>query len=417
MKRILLFAAVLICPLLADAQPYTIVTCPGEDTKSQINVSWAVDSTVTDTYVIFTKLKDKNWKKGTKVFPVKEFCTVFDTIWSKNAAGENFNEDARFIKCGASLNGLKPRCDYQYVVVADKDTSEVRYFKTSGDKKWSACVISDIHNYPPLPKRREAAMAMIDRIEEFDPSIDFILHIGDVCAWGGSYSFWKELYSEPHFSQYMWAGVNGNHDNMSRKYQLSNQYFKYANYYPLNGYKGEEGFCYHFMYGDVLFIMLNNENMRSDEGLAAAQEWVRKVVAENPARYRVVCEHYQWFFAESGESSQYNRWKELFDELGIDLAIAGNNHIYARTNALYKDSQTDGTYGTVYLQLPSSDDERGMKAKDFVHNTDKIMFRWTEGEKTVGAVHLSVTPKEMTLTLLDRFGNKLDSVKVLSKKR
>lgn len=82
--------------------------------------------------------------------------------------------------------------------------------------------------------------------------------------------------------------------------------------------------------------MLNSEMMRKDEGLAAAQQWVRRVIQENPARYVVVMEHYQWFFATTGRTSQYERWHDLFDECGVDLAIAGNNHIYARTNALYE---------------------------------------------------------------------------------
>ncbi len=37
--------------------------------------------------------------------------------------------------------------------------------------------------------------------------------------------------------------------------------------------------------------MLNSEMMRKDEGLAAAQQWVRRVIQENPARYVVVMEH------------------------------------------------------------------------------------------------------------------------------
>lgn len=57
--------------------------------------------------------------------------------------------------------------------------------------------------------------------------------------------------------------------------------------------------------------MLNSEMMRKDEGLAAAQQWVRRVIQENPARYVVVMEHYQWFFATTGRTSQYERWHDL----------------------------------------------------------------------------------------------------------
>jgi len=163
--------------------------------------------------------------------------------------------------------------------------------------------------------------------------------------------------------------------------------------------------------------MLNNESMKDEEGLKAAQEWVREVVGNNPARYRVVCEHYQWFFGDSGKTSQYGRWSDLFDELGIDLALAGNNHIYVRTNAIYQGKESDGRKGTVYIQAPSSDNERGVPAPNpITENIDKIRFRWSEGEMTVGAIHLDVNKKRMKLTLIDRYGNILDRAEVKSKK-
>jgi hypothetical protein len=48
-------------------------------------------------------------------------------------------------------------------------------------------------------------------------------------------------------------------------------------------------------------------------------------------------------------------------------------------------------------------------------NLDKIRFRWSEGEKTVGAIHLDVNKRRMVLTLLDRYGNILDQAEVKSK--
>jgi hypothetical protein len=210
----------------------------------------------------------------------------------------------------------------------------------------------------------------------------------------------------------MWAGVNGNHDNMTRKYFLSNAFFRDANYYPLNGYTGEEGVCYFFKYSNALFIILNNEDMHTDEQLNTAQNWVRKVVAENPSKYIIVCEHYQWFYGESGKFSQYSRWCNLFDELGVDLALSANNHIYVRTNALYNGKETDGKKGTVYIQTPSSDNERGMNADTLKCNADIIKYRWTEGAKTVGGMLLKANNKTLTVKLLNRTGQVLDSVRV-----
>lgn len=402
-----------------DKSAYTITTSPAETNDSQMNFSWATDTTITSALLEVTRINDKNWKKSIIKEIEGELCTIFDSVYSKSHEGENIYEDVVINKYNGNIDGLESDTHYKYRIITT-DTSSVHYFHTAGAKEWEACIISDFHVYSPIYARTKSAMDMITTVENYHP-FDWILHLGDITAWGGSYTFWKDLYKETPFLKYMWAGVNGNHDNMTRGYiRTTNEFFRHTATYPQNGYPGEEGVCYHFKYGDVLFIMLNNESMKDSLGLAAAQQWVRDVVSQNPAPYKVVCEHYQWFFGKDGKDSQYGRWSKLFDELGINLALAGNNHIYVSTPAIYNGEVTDGSKGTVYIQTPSSDNERGV-AYDAqtppVENGDKIKFRWSEGPNTVGAMHMSVTPEKMTLVLLDRNGNVLDTNYVFPSKQ
>lgn len=65
--------------------------------------------------------------------------------------------------------------------------------------------------------------------------------------------------------------------------------------------------------------------------------------------------------------------------------------------------------GTIYIQTPSADDERGVDIKDIQYNQDKIKARWTEGPRTVGAMIMDVTDDEITLTLYDRTGKVIDT--------
>lgn len=422
-----LIAIIAVCLnyVMAQEQPvsqaFSITTSPAENCANAMNFSWATDQATTTATLEVTTLKDKTWEKSIKKTFTGEFCTVFDSLYSKKPDGKNFYEDVKINKYNGSITGLKKNTAYKYRIIVGDNISEEYQFQTAGSSKWSACIISDFHVYAPLYKRTQAGMEMIKTTEQYSQPFDWVLHLGDITAWGGSYSFWRELYKEEPFKKYMWAGVNGNHDNMTRTNKgNSNQFFRQTAAYPLNGYKGEEGVCYYFYYGDVLFIMLNNENMRSDEGLQAAQEWVRKVVAENPARYKVVCEHYQWFFGTNGKSSQYSRWSKLFDELGIDLALAGNNHIYVSTHPLYDGKVVKPGQGTIYIQTPSSDNERGQNLISEgtpEHNADLIKFRWNEGPQTVGGMHMKVTKKKLTLTLLDRNGKVIDVTTVKAKKR
>lgn len=405
----------------AQTRVESIITCPAENNSTQMNVSWAASDK--GTWVKYKVSTNKRVAEQKAKPDYEQMCTTFDGNSSKRANGENFTEDAKFIKCGATLKHLKPGTEYLYWIcdASGNNVSEPHHFKTCDKGEWSCCVISDFHNYPPLGKRQIAAMNMLAQVEKYDPSIDWVLHLGDVCAWGGSWSFWVDLYKHPYFSKYMWAGLNGNHDNMSRNYdRCTSDYFRDANYVPRNGYKGQEGVCYHFRYGDVMFVMLNNEEMRKDEGFNVAAQWLRKVVTEarkgkNAPRYIVVCEHYQWFYATNGKFSQYSRWAPIFDELGIDLALSGNNHIYARTNALKDGKETDGMSGTVYVQTSSSDDERGQATEALVANRDLIKYRFSEGPKTVSAIDMKVDKHHIVLTLLNRNGTVLDTVEVKAK--
>ena len=406
-------------------QIHSISTCPGEDCSNEMIISWGADTSV-QSWLLWSKASDKGWRRAKRENPIWYRTEIYNGKSSKRANNENFFEDVIFNKCRVKLSGLEPNTTYKYMIVSSPagrvtnagDASTGAYtFKTAGAKEWSACIISDFHNYSPIPGRLEAADKMIGKIKEYDPSMDWVLHLGDICAWGGSYSFWKNLYGMQWFRDYMWAGVNGNHDNMSRKYELTNEYFRNSAAYPLNGYPGEMGVCYWFKYGEALFIMLNNESMRTQEGLEDAQEWFKSVIKSNPSKYIIVCEHYQWFFGTDGADSQIARWSQLFDEFGVDLALAGNNHIYVRTNALYNKKETDGSRGTVYIQTPSSDNERGQAMKpELTHNKEIIKCRWTEGPKTVGAMSIKVFPTHIELALLDRNGTVIDTATVKAKR-
>lgn len=414
-------------PVSAQNTAYTIIANPGENASGEIRFNWHTNLGSGDSYLIYTKKSDKNWKKATRARADQELCTVFDSIYSKKPDGENFYEDARFIRNTIALQGLKEDTEYKYQLSSEKkpsgssylnENSEIHYFKTAPrSEKWDMGIISDMHVYAPLPNRQKVAMEMIQQLEKQNKKpFDMMLHVGDMAAWGGSYSFWPTLYADSTFSKYVWAGVNGNHDNMTRLNAQSNNFFRNVNNNPVNGYAGETGVSYYFIYGNALFVMLNNEAMKSAEELAKAQDWTREVIKNNPAKYVIVLSHYQWFMGDDGVSSQYSRWKALFDEYGVDLAISGNNHIYVRTNALYADQETDGSKGTVYIQTSSSDNERGRSVGEQLYNKNLIKFRWSEGSKTVGALIMKSSKKQLTLTLYDRNGHAIDQVLVKSKK-
>ena len=112
----------------------------------------------------------------------------------------------------------------------------------------------------------------------------------------------------------------------------------------------------------------------------------------------------------------YAYWCKLFDEYGVDLAIAGNNHIYARTNAIFDNKETDGSKGTVYLQTTSADNGRGRVLEEWTGNKDLIKYRWTEGPKTISGIIMTIDETRIKFTLYDRNGKTIDSGIVKAKR-
>lgn len=382
-----------------------------------MNVGWHADLGCTNCHVICTKRSDTKWDHAVTIAGTYEKCDIFNGILSKTPSGADFHEDAVFLDYGVTLTNLQRNSDYMYKVRADSgEYSDVHYFKTAGGKEFTFLWISDIHHYSPLPKRLANAVTVLNAAAGIDPDVDFILSTGDVVAWGGSYSFWRTLYEQEFIKDYAFANVLGNHDAMTRQRSTSSEFFRGANNVPRNGYAGQEGVCYWFLYNDVLFIMLNNEVMKSDaNALAAAQEWAGGVIQRHKGKYRqiFICEHYQWFDGRSGKTSWYAKWKGFCDEYGVALALSGNNHIYERTHPMYHDQVVESGKGTVYMEAPSSDGERGVRAGTITQNQEKLAYTYSSqvdsgnGEvKTIGCVLVRVSAGEIStkLVYLDEHG-------------
>lgn len=399
---------------LGSRQPaHTVFTAPGADASRSASISWASPCGAHGG-VLLTTADDTAWLNARFIPSAGTRCDVYDGIPSKTGDNRDCHERHIFDKHGVDVDSLQPDTRYIYRIAGDDGyRGTVHRFKTApvAGSPWKAAVIGDFHHYSPLWTRLDNAMGMIDTLDSLAGGIDFVLSTGDQCAWGGSYNYWTEVAAQPQYHNFMWAPVQGNHDHWDAAKGRNDGYFRNAWHLPQNGYPGQEGICYWFKYGDVLFVMLNNEAMRTRATLDTARQWIEEVITANPSRYTVVVEHYEWIIATDGSDSQLERFTDLFDRLGVDLALSGNNHAYLRTWPLDGNGRPSDT-GTVYVVNPSSDNSRGRALKDLTGHRDAIVKRWSEGAHTVGAMLLDVTPARMMLTLYDRHGRPVDSVTV-----
>lgn len=394
----------------SDKSVHTIFTNPGEDCATMMNISFATP-VGTEGIIELTGAG-----QSSAVTSAGVLCTTFDSINSKLGDNTDVYERHIFDKHNVTLSGLTPDTEYEYRIIAGSDTSDVHRFRTAGATAWKAAVISDFHHYSPLWRRLDAAMNMFEVLDSVSGGFDWVLTPGDQCAWGGSYNYWTELAEQPAYKNCMWGGVQGNHDHMTRDNDKNDAFFRDTHANPVNGYPGQEGVSYWFRYGDVLFFMLNNEAMRTKDSLEAVFEWMEKVVSENPSTYVVAVEHYEWLIGTNGANSQLDRFRDVFDRLGVDLAISGNNHAYLRTPALRDRQPVAASQGTFYVVCPSSDNSRGRELKPLEANNDIISMRWSEGPNTVGAMIMDVNPERIIMTLYDRYGTIRDTFTLPAKK-
>lgn len=395
----LLFLFVYLMPVKvgASSDAVMITANPGEDASNEIGLSWHMDVDKKNGKAIYTKKTDVDWNEAQEVFGEKEIVTVF--------------HGRTFLHYTVLLTDLDSDTEYKYKVGQD-NLSEEYYFKTAGKDSFNFLWVSDWHAYAPLPVRTDNVTKVIDFALIHEPDIDFIFSTGDDNAYGSDYEAYLYTHSKPQYKNFLWASTVGNHDiinNVSvdgKKLPNTDDFFVKTHNLPKNGYAGQEGASYFYKYGPALFIVLNNEDIKKKTPLKDVQAWVKEVIDNNPAQYIAVAMHYQWFDGRSGATNaQYNDWKDFFVENNVDLAMAGNNHVYLKTKGrIYNGKATNEDKGTVYMQVPSSDGDRGVVIGDLTRNTDIIEMTWSQGVRTIGAIIVNVTQDGVETRLIDGNG-------------
>ena len=107
---------------------YNIITNPGGDMTTEINVSWHSD--VETTYLQYTKVSDTNWTEAKTFVGLCESFSVADIVQYKNK-NINTNGFTERYHCRANLTGLEPNTEYKYRVGVDpSQATDIYYFKT-----------------------------------------------------------------------------------------------------------------------------------------------------------------------------------------------------------------------------------------------------------------------------------------------
>lgn len=260
----------------------------------------------------------------------------------------------------AQAADLEPNSTYSYKVGSESGgISEIGTFKTSGEAgdPFKFVHYTDTQNaFWNENVRNEAsfgANTLMNALETAGDA-DFVLHTGDVVETAEVEDEWVDLFeqSRPYFMQSAMAVASGNHDEYALNYgdePLTEKFNEHVNV-PAANDEIDGGSYYSFDYNGVHFVTLNtNDNKESEdnpEGKAIGEEqmqWIREDVEaarDNGAEW-IVLNYHKPLYSKSYHSLQdedVQKVREeltaLIDELDIDLALQGHDHVISRTHSL-----------------------------------------------------------------------------------
>ena len=404
-----------------------IWTCAGEDASTELIVAWHGNTPTATLY--WTLDSDSNFANAVEI----EASGVYD-----KTAYEY--EKITFYKYEVLMSDLMPNTSYRYRIKCGTTTSNAHTCKTAGNSgNFSFLWIGDNHAYKvdSCQSRYTYVNSMANALIKANKNFSFVVSSGDNVSYGGSYNNYEVANEKiTMFKDVVFSSVPGNHDyygnhdEYSTSVNVDNRFFEAIYAHPENGIGNSMDSTYYMIYNSIMFVMLDSLAASYSHTLADQKVWFEKVVAENEGKfqYLIVMQHYPWMNALTGAhsgpyTSNYNVWHEVFDKCGVDLALAGDHHVYYRSKAIYNDEILTGTdKGTVYVGCP----QIGDRYRTITDRQDEEYYAIRIDDVTTdpnyltnfsGCTYFSVTPDGIKGELIDTTGAVKDSYTVKSKRQ
>ena len=205
---------------------------------------------------------------------------------------------------------------------------------------------------------------------EMFPDTAFLVSAGDQVNIANNLNQYDGYFFPEELTFYPIMTLIGNHD-----YTPFADYFNPPNETGLGA--DDAGSDFYFTYGNTLFIALNTQRNNIEEH----REAMELAVAENPeATHRIVLMHKSIYSsADHARDEDVLAFRDglvpVFDELDIDVALMGHDHVYVRTYQMKGDAVVEeiaydeagaavDPEGTLYLTGNSASDSKYYDMQD-----------------------------------------------------
>ena len=385
--------------VLSSKPVHFLTAGPGQDASTQAIISWhATTPTATLLYA------------DTSEFGKSNYITLIG-----EPTGSDWYDLDSIYRFKVTLSDLTPGTTYTYQVqTEDGQLSDVSEFKTAGtDGTFSFAWLSDIHINLAANMKNVSDLLSYAKTNS---DIDFCLFSGDMVNRGQTYRYWDYWTESGVLTEMEYAFVIGNHEYYTSKNKKISEptYFLDFAAIPDNHVDGSSEADYWFLYDNVLFICLDSIAADIAEGNSIRDRQlglIKTAIDETWGKftYVIVVQHYAFLDGDADGSGKYSYWYQVFDNVGIDLALSSDTHAYSRSRTLFNDEES--VSGTVYVTSPMTE---GKEFSEFTNNTDSLGER--SAYNTVidvsGGCYIEVTPDQLILHVLGKDGVEYDNVTI-----
>ncbi|MBN1462913.1 MAG: fibronectin type III domain-containing protein [Paludibacteraceae bacterium] len=347
-NRILGDSAILInaqTALVNKKMPYTVSMAINGDPKTQLGFTWytnlgelpgrveILQGAVADT----TAFQSATLVFNADTLGIRNLNYTVSNNNLTTLAGITANSKRNYTSHKTLATGLTANTLYSYRVGYPGAWSPVGTFTTAttgNDFRFLYLADTQAHN----DEYFGVSQKTIAEAKNLMTNIDFCMMTGDLVETPGSTNSeweWEQWFET---NKAVWkdvpiAPICGNHDKSSNK-NLTNHFNTKAVNFDQE-MSTTPGSVYSFVYGDALFIACSTEDYSKVGYLDSLKNFIRTEVAAHPnVRWKIAFYHKTIYTGSNSHQSDSDgktvrkALAPIFDEVGIDMAFQGHDHIY-----------------------------------------------------------------------------------------
>ena len=331
--------------------PSHIALSLGEDSSSEISITWLTKYSVTGTDIEIVPYSENPVFTGKpSVSGVAAKCKSVDKTYYGADLGIlgllGFTRD--YNKHTLTVSGLESGTKYSYRIGDAKKGwwSEAGTITTAegGDEAFTFFYMTD-----PQAQRKDQYKRFAQVVETAQglyPDARFIVSAGDQVDEESNVKHWNYfLNSTDALLELPFMPTTGNHEKagaaITENFELPN----------IPEQNLESGVYYSYDYNDVHFTVLNT-NDDDDDKLSQAQiEWMINDISSSDAKWKIVVLHKALYsngshYDDSDVEGFRKQLGALLPYLGVDMVLQGHDHVYLRTDVLNANAVVPTRTGT-----------------------------------------------------------------------